>query len=112
MSLKIPESFWLRYLLIMGVDTILVFTLSLLFGGIEQMSNFYFISSFFLLLIAVVPVFTEVGGSIKAVGKHFTGQDAREFLRAQEAKVQSGAQLTYLFGLAGLTAFVLAFVFI
>lgn len=112
MRIKIPQSFWLQYLLIMAADTIIVLILAMIFGGIEQISNFYFISSFFLFLIAVLPIFSEAGNSIRAAGKHLTGQDARAFLQAQEAKVQTGTRLTYLFGLAGITAFILAFVFI
>jgi hypothetical protein len=107
--------FWQRYLILMAVDSLIVFGLAgllLLLGGTNQISNFYFISSAVFFVAAVVPIFTEMSGNIRVAGKTLKGEDADELVKAQAEKSKSGARKTYLYGLAGLTTFILALVFI
>lgn len=110
-----PRPFWHRYLILIGVDTLVVFGLSSLFqllGGINQVSNLYFLSCLVFLVIAIVPVFSEVGGNIRMVGKIVQKQDAREWVQKQEEQAKAGSHVTFLYGLAAITTFILAFIFI
>jgi hypothetical protein len=103
--------FWQQYLLIMGIDTIIVFLGSLLLGDLRQMTNLYFWSTLILLIIAAVPILTEVGTSVKIRGKAIKdGEEVGSQLKDKQSSFDRGARITYLFGLAGLTTFLLAFV--
>ena len=103
--------FWQQYLLIMGIDTIIVFLGSLLLGDLRQMTNLYFWSTLILLIIAAVPILTEVGTSVKIRGKAIKdGEEVGSQLKEKQSSFDRGARITYLFGLAGLTTFLLAFV--
>lgn len=57
--------FWQQYLMVIGIDTIIVFIGSLLLGNLRQMSNLFFYSTLIFLIIAAVPIVTEVGASAK-----------------------------------------------
>ncbi len=103
--------FWQQYILIMGIDTIIVFLGSLLLGDLRQMTNLYFWSTLILLIIAAVPILTEVGTSVKIRGKAIKdGEEVGSQLKEKQSSFDRGARITYLFGLAGLTTFLLAFV--
>jgi hypothetical protein len=103
--------FWQQYLLIMGIDTIIVFLGSLLLGDLRQMTNLYFWSTLILLIIAAIPILTEVGTSVKIRGKAIKdGEEVGSQLKDKQSSFDRGARITYLFGLAGLTTFLLAFV--
>ena len=101
--------FLLQYLMIMGVVTIIVIVGSLLLGNIRQISNLYFWSTLILFIIAALPIFTEVGSSAKTVGKALkAGEKVGEQLKEKKTTFDRGARITYLFGLSGITTFVLA----
>ncbi|GAB4497574.1 MAG: hypothetical protein OHK0052_09400 [Anaerolineales bacterium] len=104
--------FWLRYLQIMGIVSAIVFALAWLMDDMLQVSNFYFLSSLVLFGIAIIPVFAEVGGNVRVVGRLGRGETMRDIVQQQEKKAQRGAQQTYLYGFCGLTAFVLAILFL
>lgn len=104
--------FWLRYLQIMGIDSAIVFGLAWLLGDALQVSNFYFLSSLVLFVIAVIPIFSEVGGNVRIVGRLGRGETMRDIVQKQEKTAQRGAQQTYLYGLCGITAFILAILFL
>lgn len=106
-----PRPFWQQYLLIIGIDTLIVFLGSLLLGDLRQMTNLYFWSTLILLVIAAVPIFTEVGTSAKIAGKAIKdGEEVGSQLKEKQSSFDRGARITYLFGLAALTTFILAFV--
>jgi|GEM_PF-2228391 magnesium-transporting ATPase (P-type) len=101
--------FWQQYLFIMAVDTIIVFLGVLLLGNIQQISNLYFWSTLALLVIAAIPIFIEVGTRVKSIGSVAKDSDeAAEQLRERQSKFDRGARITYLFGLASVTTFILA----
>lgn len=101
--------FWQQYLFIMAVDTIIVFLGALLLGNIQQISNLYFWSTLVLLVIAAIPIFFEVGTRVKSIGSAAKDSDeAAEQLRERQSKFDRGARITYLFGLASVTTFILA----
>jgi hypothetical protein len=101
--------FWLQYLMIMGVVTIIVVIGSLLLGNIRQISNLYFWSTLILFIIAAVPVFSEVGTRVKVTGKAIKdGEKVGDQLKDKKITFDRGARITYLFGLSGITTFVLA----
>ena len=60
--------YWQQYLIIMGIDILIVFVGSLLLGNIRQMTNLFSWSTFLLLIVAVVPIIFEVGTSAKVAG--------------------------------------------
>jgi len=97
-------------LLILGVDTVIVFIGSLIFGNLRQMSNLFFWSTLIFFIIAAIPVFTEVGTSAKIAGKALKdGGKVGTQLKEKQPAFDRGARITYLFGLAGITTFILAF---
>lgn len=101
--------FWQQYLFIMAVDTIIVFLGALLLGNIQQISNLYFWSTLVLLVIAAIPIFIEVGTKVKSIGTAAKDSDeAAEKLKERQSKFDRGARITYLFGLASVTTFILA----
>lgn len=104
--------FWLRYLQIMGIDSGIVFGLAWLLGDWLQVSNFYFLSSLVLFVIAVIPVFSEVGGNVRMVSRLGSGETMRDIIQKQEKTAQRSARQTYLYGLCGITTFVLAILFL
>jgi len=66
---KPQRPFWQQYLMVIGIDTVIVFVGSLILGDLRQMTNLYFWSTLILFIIAAVPVFTEIGTSAKIAGK-------------------------------------------
>ena len=101
--------FWQQYLIVMGIVTIIAFVGSLLLGNIRQISNIYFWSTLILFIIAAVPIFTEVGTRVKVTGKAIKdGEQVGDQLKEKKASFDRGARSTYLFGLSGITTFILA----
>jgi len=101
--------FWQQYLLIMSIVTVLVLVGSLILGDLRQVSNLYFWSTLVLLIIAAVPVFTEVGTSVKIAGKAIKdGEKVGSQLKEKQPAFDRGARITYLFGLSAFTTFILA----
>jgi uncharacterized membrane protein YhaH (DUF805 family) len=102
--------FWQQYLLIMSIVTVLVLVGSLILGDLRQVSNLYFWSTLVLLIIAAVPVFTEVGTSMKIAGKAIKdGEKVGSQLKEKKPGFDRGARITYSFGLSAFTTFILAF---
>lgn len=101
--------FWQQYLIIVGIVTIIALVGSLLLGNIRQMSNLYFWSTLILFIIAAVPIFSEVGTSAKIAGKALKdGKKVGDQLKEKKSAFDRGARITYLFGLSGITTFILA----
>jgi hypothetical protein len=101
--------FWLQYLIIMGIVTIIVLIGSLLLGNIRQISNLYFWSTLILFIIAAIPIFTEVGTRVKITGKALKDREkVGDQLNEKKSVFDRGARITYLFGLSGITTFILA----
>ena len=106
---KPQHPFWQQYLMIIVIDTIIVFIGSLILGDLRQMSNLYFWSTLILFIIAAVPIFTEVGTSAKIAGKALKdGEKVGSQLKEKQPAFDRGARITYLFGLAGFTTLILA----
>lgn len=109
-QIKPQRPFWQQYLMIIAVDTIMVFFGSLILGDLRQMSNLYFWSTLILFIIAAVPIFTELGTSAKIAGKALKdGEKVGSQLKEKQPAFDRGARITYLFGSAGFTTLVLAF---
>jgi len=101
--------FWQQYLIIIIADTAIVFIGSLLLGDLRQMSNLYFWSTLIMFIIAAVPVFFEVGTSFKIAGKAFKdGEKVGSKIKDKQPVFDRGARITFLFGLSGITTFLLA----
>lgn len=106
-----PRNFWQQLMIILGVDTVIVILAALLFRNPAQISNFYFLSSIILFIVAAIPIAAEIGGSAKIAGKAVKeGEKVNALLKEKQVVYEQQAQTTYLYGLAGLIAFVLAFV--
>ena len=106
---KPQRPFWQQYLMIMGIDTVIVFIGSLILGDLRQMTNLYFWSTLILFIIAAVPVFTEIGTSAKIAGKALKdGEKVGSQLKEKQPAFDRGARITYLFGLSAFTTFILA----
>lgn len=114
-ELQKERPFWARYLLILAVDSLIVFGLSgliYLLGGSNQISNLYFLSSLVFFVIAVVPVFSDMSGSMKVAGKTLKGDDTEDLAKQQASKSEQGARTTYLYGLVGITVLILSIILI
>jgi len=97
-------------LLILGIDTVIVFIDSLILGNLQQMSNLYFWSTLIFFIIASIPVFTEVGTSAKIAGKALKdGEKVGTQQKEKQPAFDRDTRITYLFGLAGISTFILAF---
>ena len=73
------------------------------------MTNLYFYSTLILFIIAAVPVFTEVGSSAKIAAKALIDRESvGPQLKEKKPAFDRGARITYLFGLSGITTFILA----
>ena len=101
--------FWQQYLMVIGIDTVIVFIGSLILGDLRQMTNLYFWSTLIFFIIAAVPVFSEVGTSAKIAGKALKdGEKVGSQLKEKQPAFDRGARITYLFGLSAFTTFILA----
>lgn len=114
-ELQEERPFWVRYLLLLAVDSLIVLILSgviYLLGGSNQISNLYFLSALVFFVIAVVPVFSDMGGNIRVAGKTLKGEDTEELAKKHASKSQMGARTTYLYGLVGITVLVLSIILV
>lgn len=110
-SARNQRTFWQQLLLILGVDTVVVMLGALVFRDPDQISNFYFLSSIVLFIVAAIPIASEIAGSAKIAGKAVKdGEKVNALLKEKQVIYEQKAQTTYLYGLAGLIAFVLSFV--
>lgn len=106
---KSERPFWQQLLIILGIDSVVVVVGALILGDIRQMSNLYFYSCVALLVIAIIPVFSETGTSARRLGRSFVkGKKADPLSDEEVAKHDSGWSVTVLYGLAALAAFILA----
>ena len=97
-------------LILLLLDTVLVLIASLLLGDIRQMSNLYFLSTMIMFIIAVIPIFFEIGSSAKLIGRSLKdGEEVGDEMKNKRKTFDRGARITYLFGLTGITTFILAF---
>lgn len=102
--------FWQQFLIILGIDVLLVLLIALLLRDPRQISNLFFWSSIILFIIAVIPIISEIGSSARVAGKAIRkGEKVGEQLKEKQPAYDRGAQTTYAFGLAGLVTFVLSF---
>ncbi len=107
---QLEKPFWQLYLILLLLDTALVLIGSLLLGDIRQMSNLYFLSTMIMFIIAVIPIFFEIGSSAKLIGRSLKdGEEVGDEMKNKRKTFDRGARITYLFGLTGLTTFILAF---
>ncbi|GAB4522663.1 MAG: hypothetical protein Fur0018_04680 [Anaerolineales bacterium] len=108
MNSKPRLPFWQSYLRILGIDSALVFVLALLLNGLPEVSNLYFLSSVILFGVAVLPVFTEVGGNFRTVYRLSRGEKMTDLVRAQEDAAKTGWRITLLYGACGFSTFFLS----
>jgi hypothetical protein len=93
----------------MGLDSLLVALGAVLLRSSGQISNLYFWSSIVLFILAVIPIFSEVGASAKATGKAIKeGKKVSVLLKEKRGDFDQGARTTYLYGLSGFTALFLS----
>ena len=98
-------------ILILGAVTLIALIAYALSGSSNAISNVYFISAFLLWVVAVIPLFTEVGGNTKLrLQARKEGKNVYELISEQEEKYQRGGRVTFLYGSAGFICFFLAFV--
>jgi len=103
--------FWLDLLRLLGMAFTVSLIGALVFRDVAQISNFLFFSSVVLLVIAVIPIVTEMSGTARAAGRAFTRkQDLAALLQAQEEANRRGARRTYLYGTAAILTFILSLV--
>jgi hypothetical protein len=101
--------FWQQSLYAFGVDTAIVLFISLLFRDWGLISNLYFISSFIFLVIASIPILSEMGTSVKLAGRAVHGgEKVGPLLKEKQGIFDRGARTTYIYGLAGLVMFILS----
>ncbi|HLE53439.1 MAG TPA: hypothetical protein VI755_15340 [Anaerolineales bacterium] len=104
-----PRAFWQQLLILLGLDSIIVFFGALLLRDWGQLSNLYFWSSILLFIIAAIPIFSELGSSAKLAGRAVRkGEKVGPLLKEKQPIYERGAKTTYLFGLAGVLTFILS----
>ena len=107
---QLEKPFWQLYLIILIIDTALVFFGSLLLGDLRQMSNLFFWSTLIMFTFAAIPIFFEIGSSAKIFGRsRKDGEEVGSEMKDKKKTFDRGARITYLFGLSGITTFILAF---
>ncbi|HUF38268.1 MAG TPA: hypothetical protein VMN57_07085 [Anaerolineales bacterium] len=103
--------FWLSALLLLAGATAGGYILMLITG--ITLSNFYFIAGIVFLIVAVVPIFSEVGGNASTgLRARREGKAIRDALREEQesGRYTSGTRTTYLYGICGFICFILAVV--
>ena len=104
-----PRPFWQQLLILLGLNSILVFFGALLLRDWGQVSNLYFWSSILLFIIAAIPIFSELGSSAKLAGRAVRkGEKVGTLLKEKQPIFERGARTTYLYGLAGVITFILS----
>lgn len=107
---QLERPFWQLYIFVLFFITVLVFIGSLLLGDIRQMSNLFFWSTLIMFTFAAIPIFFEIGSSAKIIGRSLKdGEEVGSQMKDKKESFDRGARITYLFGLSGITTFILAF---
>jgi hypothetical protein len=100
---------WLSALILLVGASLACFVLSLI--TTISLSNLYFLTGVLFLIVATVPIFTEVGGNARTgLQARREGKRIREALQAQQAsgRYSQGTRTTFLFGVSGFICFILA----
>jgi len=107
--LEPPRPFWLDLLLLLVTTSLVGLILTLVSSVL--LSNVYFLAGIAFLLIAIVPIFSEMGGNARA-GRQARkeGKHPFEVIKENEksGKYSRGSRITFLFGLSGFLCFALA----
>jgi hypothetical protein len=101
--------FWLSVLIVLAVTSAAGYALSLITG--ITLSNLYFVTGILFLIVAVVPIFTEVGGNARTSLKaRREGKAVREAIQEQQVsgRYSRGTRITFQYGIAGFICFILA----
>ena len=107
---QLERPFWQLYLLLLIIITALVLVFSMILGDIRQMSNLYFWSTLIMFIIAAIPIFFEIGSSARIIGRSLKdGDEIGDQMKNKKKTFDQGARITYLFGLTGISTFILAF---
>ncbi len=104
------SSFFTSVLQIIAIDSILVFLISWIFGGLHLVPDFFFFSSAVLLLVSIFPFLTEGGikGFIRIRKKgEVIADDPKEIIRKKEERLNR-LQGFFTFGVSGIIAFLLS----
>lgn len=101
----------LQTLIILIIVSALVFIVAILLGNLRYVSNLYFYSSLFLLIIAVIPIILEIVSSGKIASKAVRkGENVSELLKEKQKIYERRANLTYVFGFSGIASFILSII--
>ena len=107
---KSPRPFWLDALILLASTSLVGLILSLASSTVA-ISNVYFIAGVLFLLIAALPIFTEMGGNAKTSRQaRKEGKHPLEIIKEQEktGRYSRGTRITFLFGSCGFLCFILA----
>jgi hypothetical protein len=108
---KNGRPFWLSALILLAAASAAGYLLSLLTG--ISLSNLYFLAGTLFLLIAVFPVFAEVGGNARtSIKARQEKKEVREAIQEQQksGRYAKGTRITFLYGICGFICFILALV--
>jgi len=105
------KPFWLDLLIVFGSVSVAALLGGVLTGSAGMISNVYFVAAVVLWIVAVVPIFGEVGGNAKlTVQARKQGIRPKDLIQAQEPQRQRAGRVTFLYGLSGILSFIFAFV--
>ena len=63
-----------------------------------------------MFIFAAIPIFFEIGSSAKIIGRSLKeGEEIGDKMKNKKQTFDRGARITYLFGLSGISTFILAF---
>lgn len=101
--------FWQEFLIVLGITSSIVVFLSLIFG-FSQLSNFFFYGTIVLLIISIIPMFSDFGTRRKALrevkkqGKFVKIEISDDHLE----KERRGYRITFVYGLSAILTFILS----
>jgi hypothetical protein len=101
--------FWLSALILLAVASAAGYILSFITD--ISFSNLYFVEGILFLIVAVVPIFSEVGGNARTSFRaRREGKEVREAIQQQQAsgRYSKGTRITFLYGICGFICFILA----
>lgn len=95
---------------IIVIDSVLVFLISWIFGGIHLVSNFYFFSSAALLIVSIFPFLTEGGinGFYRNRKKGLVITNAPDEIKRKKEERIDRLISSLAFGVSGIIAFFLS----
>jgi len=101
--------FWQEFLIVMGITSSIVVFLSLIFG-FSQLSNFFFYGTIVLLIISIIPMFSDFGTRRKALREvKKQGKFVKiDFSDDHLEKVRRGNRITFVYGLSAILTFILS----